>query len=103
VRHAESGDEPANLITSDENIDAKFMGDGRHSLLVSESGNRCAPGSKCALDNEIAFGEKEARPVVVALVGSCGKPSFSQSKQSESLVVNRLDLDGWHVRSSYQK
>jgi hypothetical protein len=51
VRHAESGDEPANLITSDENIDAKFMGDGRHSLLVSESGNRCAPGSKCALDN----------------------------------------------------
>ena len=41
--------------------------------------------------------------MVIALVGTCGETAFSQSKQSESLVVNRLDLDEWHVRSRYQK
>jgi hypothetical protein len=103
VRHAESGDEPANVITSDEHVDAEVVSDGWHPLLVSESSDGCAASSKCSFNNEIALGEKEARSMVIALVGACGEPSFSQSKQSESLVVNRLDLDEWHVRSRYQK
>jgi hypothetical protein len=103
VRHAESRDEPPDVITSDENVNAEVISDRWHSLLVSESSDWCAPGSKCSFNNEIALGEKEARSMVVALVGSCSEPSFSQSKQSESLVVNRLDLDEWHVRSPYQK
>lgn len=103
MRHAESGDEPANVITSDEHVDAEVMSDGWHSLLVSESSDGRAASSKCSFNNEIALGEKEARSMVIALVGTCGETAFSQSKQSESLVVNRLDLDEWHVRSRYQK
>ena len=103
MRHAESSDEPANVITSDEHVDAEVVSDGWHPLLVSESSDGCAASSKCSFNNEIALGEKEARSMVIALVGACGEPSFSQSKQSESLVVNRLDLDEWHVRSRYQK
>tara|TARA_Y100000766_G_C18375829_1_gene351067 strand:+ start:211 stop:453 length:243 start_codon:yes stop_codon:yes gene_type:complete len=80
VRHAESGDELANVPTSDENVNAQVMSDGRHSLLVSESSDWCAAGSQCSFDNEIAFGEKEARSMVVALVGSRGESSLSQSK-----------------------
>ena len=91
--HTETGDQPPDLVATDEDVDAEAFGDRWHTVGISEGGEGFTAGFEGPGDHKVTLGEEQPCARVVPFVGSGGEPSLAQSEDGEALVVDRFDAD----------
>ena len=91
MRHAETRDQATDLVAADEHVDTEALGDLGDSISIGQSSEGFAARLQRSGDHEIALGEEETGPGVVALVGPSGEPTLTQPEDGETFVVDRLD------------